>query len=104
MVKNADSHGDIGGSNRMGGKIADVVADKLAAPTAHSPGALDIGFIAIKADIARRLRQAAKQRARSTAYVKNPIVAARPDHLVREPLQPTPRTNQMVEKLVDHRA
>jgi|SRR6516162_2766970 len=86
------------------GKIADVIADEPAAGTVHSPGARDVGFVAVEADIARRLRQAAQQRARSAAYVEHTITAAGSDHLVSEPLQPTPRADQMVEKFINPRA
>src|SRR6516162_5305349 len=103
MVKNADGNGDIGRGECIAGEIADVVADELAAGTVHFPGALDVGFVAVETDVTRRLRQAAQQRARSTADVEYPIAATGPDHLVREPLQPSSCADQMVEEFVDDR-
>jgi hypothetical protein len=56
VAKNADGDGDIGRTECVAGKMADVIADELAAGTVHSPGALDVSFVAVETDIARRLR------------------------------------------------
>jgi hypothetical protein len=93
MVKNADGDGDIGRGERVVDKIADVIANEFAATAVHSSSMLDVGSIAVEADIARRSRQAAQERARSTADVEYPIAAAGPDHIVREPLQPASRAD-----------
>src|SRR5262245_49931411 len=86
VVEDTDRYGNIGRGKRIAGKIVDVIADELAAGPMHAPSALDVGFVAVEADVARRLRQAAQQRARSTAYVEYAITAAGSDHLVRESL------------------
>jgi hypothetical protein len=93
VVKNADGDSDIGRGERVVDKIVDVIANEFAATAMHSSSMLDVGFIAVEADIARRSRQAAQERARSTADVEYPIAAAGPDHIVREPLQPASRAD-----------
>jgi hypothetical protein len=54
VVKNSDGNGDISRCEGMVGEIADVIADEFAASAMRSPGALDVGFVAVEADVGRR--------------------------------------------------
>src|SRR5262245_25510313 len=82
VVKNADGNSDIGRGERVVDKILDVIANEFAASAMHSSSMLDVGFIAVEADISRRGGQAVQQRPRATANVKYPIAAAGADYVV----------------------
>src|SRR6476659_1043254 len=99
MMQDADRHGDVGRSQLVVGEIADIVANELTAAAVRPLGPLDIGFVAVEADISRRLGQAPQQGARPAANSEHALAAAGANDVVGEALEPPSRTDQMMEGL-----
>jgi hypothetical protein len=75
VAKDSDGDGHISRSKSVASEITDIIADEFAAITMYASGELDVGFVAVEADITRRCRQAAQQRAPATSKTRSPLWA-----------------------------